>query len=49
MNETIDEYVQELKILVLTCNYDKPHDAIRDVLVLHLRDEKSREKIMDKA
>jgi len=38
-----------LRLLARSCDYKDPQEAIRDILVLQMRDEKAREKILDKS
>jgi len=38
-----------LKLLVSTCEYIKPSEAVRDQLILNLRDNSAREKLLDKS
>jgi len=47
--ESIDQFVQELRVLSNSCNYEQPQDMIRDTLVMNINNNKSREKILDKS
>ena len=47
--ESCDQFVQQLKVLVATCNYTNVDEALRDQFVLQLRDNAIREKLLDQA
>lgn len=49
MNEDIDHYVTQLKLLIASCEYPNEEEAIRDQVVLNMNDSTAREKILDKA
>lgn len=48
VNENIDQYVTQLKILIASCEYANNDEAIRDQVILNMKDEGAREKILDK-
>jgi len=45
----LENYITALKLLVQRCNYKDPEEAVRDQLILNIKDEIAREKILDKA
>lgn len=48
-SETCDQFATALRTLVLSCEYEKPEEALRDQFVLNVHHEKAREKLLDAA
>ena len=47
--ENCDQFATALRSLVISCQYDKPEEALRDQFVLKIRDERAQEKLLDEA
>jgi len=48
-NETCDQFVTQLRVLVSTCNYINPEEMLRDQFILQVRNNSLREKLLDYA
>ena len=46
-DETFDQFVTDLQILVKDCSYDKPDEMVRDRVVFGVRNNKVREKFIN--
>lgn len=47
--ETLDEYVTQLRILCSSCGFQNPDEALRDQFSLNIKDHRVKEKILDQA
>ena len=47
--ESIDQYTTQLKLLAASCEYQNANEAVRDQLVLNMKDDEACEKVLDKA
>ncbi len=45
--ETFDQFVTDLKLLVIDCEYDKPDEMTRDRLICGITSDKAREKLLN--
>lgn len=48
-NETIDNYVTELRVLSSTCNFCNVDDALRDHFAFHIKSKRGQERILAEA
>lgn len=48
-DENIDQFATQLKTLASTCQYTEPDEIIRDQLIVSIKNDAAREKIIDKA
>lgn len=46
-DESCDQFITQLRVLVKTCNYSNQDEMIRDQFILNLHDDKAREKLLD--
>lgn len=48
-DESCDNFITELRLLVTACDYHRPEEALRDQFIFNIYDRKAREKLFDSA
>ena len=48
-DESCDNFITELRVLVTACDYPRPMEALRDQFIFNIYDRKAREKLFDSA